>query len=546
MQSLVKWLVVGVAIVVVLAIAALVALPSLVDTPRVQALIASSAAQALGRPVHLQKVSVRVFPRPAVRIRGLEVAEDPAFGATPFLRLDEADLRLHVWPLLGGRVEFGDLVLKEPAIAIIQAPDGRLNIASLGAARETPAPARGGRAAGGGRASGGGGAAGAAALATKVRIVDGVVTYEARSAGATASRYRVEKLDVTLAGAPGPISIAGGARVMPGDLAVKITDASVTAAGRSLADARLRGTLALDGKNLGALAAVAMGPSPALAGAVKGRLTLAGTVGAPSASGDLEISDLGVTQTQAQCPEPKRRTLGLGPTGAPVAWEASRLTARPLTTSIAGGAVTTNVTATFADGLRVDLADLAIKGLPVEKVLVDYLCQGYAVTGPLDLTGHAAARPADLWRTLAGAGHVRIGPGKVVGAQALRLLGEVARVGGAINSLLNADLPASLFAAPLDFDSITATYTITDGVMKTPDLLYTSKALRISAAGTYGLATGALDMDVTLDYGRGQVRARVTGTASSPSIRVNPASVLQGIKPGDVQRGLQDLLKRFR
>ena len=39
------------ALVVVLALAALAAAPFLVDTPRVQALIASSASQALGRPV---------------------------------------------------------------------------------------------------------------------------------------------------------------------------------------------------------------------------------------------------------------------------------------------------------------------------------------------------------------------------------------------------------------------------------------------------------------------------------------------------------------
>lgn len=539
MKRIAKWVLIAVAAIVVLAIAAVVALPFLVDTPRVQALIVTSASQALGRPVRLQSASVRVLPAPAVRIRGLEIAEDPAFGPTPFLRLDEADLRIHVWPLLMGRVEFGTLVLKKPTITVIQAPDGRLNVASLGATRDTATAPRPGR------ASGVGGAG--AVLGARIRIEDGTVTYEARTAGATASRYRVEKLDLTLAGAPGPITIEGGARVMPGDLAVRITEASVVANGaKNLMDARLRGTIAVDGKKLGALAAVAMGPSPELAGAVKGTLALAGTLGHPKVTGDVELSDLAVTQVMAQCPEPKRRTLQFGPTRAPIAWEEPRLTARPLTTAVAGGSITTNLTATLAGGLHVELAGLGITGVPVERLLVDHLCQGYAVSGPLELAGRAAMVPADLWHTLNGAGKMTIGPGKVVGAQALKLFGDIARIGGAVNALLNADLPASTFTAPQEFDAITATYTITNGVVQTPDLLYDSRTMKGSAAGTYALATGAINMDVALSHKQGQVRAKVTGLAASPSIRIDTGSVLQNVRPKDVEKGLRDLLKRLR
>ncbi|MBI3635840.1 MAG: AsmA family protein, partial [Candidatus Rokubacteria bacterium] len=288
MKRVAKRVLIAIAAVALLAIAAVLALPALVDTPRVQTLIVTSAAQALGRPVRLQSASVRVLPALAVRIRGLEIAEDPAFGATPFLRLDEADLRIHVWPLLTGRVEFGTLVLKKPTIVVIQAPDGRLNVATLGATRETATPSRPGRPSAGGAG---------AVLGARIRIEDGTVTYEARTAGAGASRYRVEQLGLTLAGAPGPITIEGAARLMPGDLAVKITEASVAPnSTKNLMDARLRGKIALDGKKLGELAAVAMGPSPELAGAVKGTLALGGTLGAPKVTGDVELTGLAVTQ----------------------------------------------------------------------------------------------------------------------------------------------------------------------------------------------------------------------------------------------------------
>ncbi|MBI4594072.1 MAG: AsmA family protein, partial [Candidatus Rokubacteria bacterium] len=123
-----KWLLVGLAAAVALAAAALAALPSLVGTPRVQALIVQSIAHVLGRPVTVSSVSVSVLPLPAVVLRDLEIAEDPAFGAAPFLRLNEAEVRLRLWPLVLFRVQLGDFVLKKPVIALVRAADGRWNV----------------------------------------------------------------------------------------------------------------------------------------------------------------------------------------------------------------------------------------------------------------------------------------------------------------------------------------------------------------------------------------------------------------------------------
>src|SRR2546430_16786381 len=139
-----------------------------------------------------------------------------------------------------------------------------------------------------------------------------------------------------------------------------------------------------------------------------------------------------ITQVVEACPEPKRRTLALGAlrlSGA--AWDDSRLRSRPVTASLGGGTIATRLTATFDRGVRVELGDLTIRALPVEKVLVDFLCFGYAVSGPLDLTGALAFGSADLWNTLSGTGQLRIGPGHVVGAQALALIGGGPGGGGA-------------------------------------------------------------------------------------------------------------------
>ena len=228
-----------------------------------------------------------------------------------------------------------------------------------------------------------------------------------------------------------------------------------------------------------------------------------------------------------------------------VTYKDGQLTGRPLTTSLGGGTATTQLLATLGGGVRVQLSDLAIRAVPVETVLVDFLCQGYAVTGAIDLTGGLSFQATDLLGTLSGPGTLKIGPGKVVGPQALALISTVVKVGGAASALLGADIP-ELGDAPLDYDSITATYQITNGVLTTRDLRYASRAMQISAAGDYGLATGRVNMDVTIQHRRGQLQARVSGDAARPSIRVNPAATLRDVDPEKVERGLRDLLRRFR
>ena len=543
MKRALRWVLGIAAAVAVLAIAAAIGLPFLVDTPRVQTLVAGSASQALGRPVKFASISVAVFPRPAVRLHGLEVGEDPRFGTTPFLRLETGRLAVKVGPLLGGRVEFGELTLSRPVISLIQNPDGHLNIASLGGSAEARGAGRPGRASG----AGAGGAA--TALPARVAIEGATITYVTRGKGGAPSRYRVEDLDLVVATGGPTLSFEGRARVKPGDLAVAISEGRLALnGGRSLTDAGLSARLAVEGKDVAELVAAFAGPAPAIGGPIKGTFAVSGTLGAPKAAGSVEFASLRITQTQAACPEPKLRTLtltGLKLGGA--SWEDRRFTSRPVTASLAGGTISTTLTVTLERGARLGLADLAIKALPLEPVLADFLCQGFAVSGPLDFTGALTVSTADPVNTLSGPGQFRIGPGRVVGARALGLLGGVVRVGGAISSLLSSeDVPTSRFAAPLEFDSITGTYQIANGVLTTRDLLYSSRVMKVAIAGEYGLATGRMNLDMVVSHGRGEVKAKVTGTAAAPSIKLDRSTLVREIDRSKVEGGLKDLLRRFR
>jgi hypothetical protein len=524
----------------VLAIAALLAVPYLVDVPRIQALIASNASQALGRPVKFNSMSVAVLPLPAVELHGVEIAEDPAFGTEPFLRLDTGVVRLKLWPLLSGRVELGDISLKKPYITVIRQRDGRMNIATLGGPAESRPGPRGPRSGAGQSAAG----AGAAVLGSRVSIDDGVVAYVARGAGDALTRYRIEDLDLTIAGAGSQMTFKGEARVKPGDVSLKVSDGVIALSGaRTLMDSAVRAKVTVDGTDITELAKTAAGDKAAIGGGVKGTLAVAGTVGAPTASGDVELSKLTVTQVNPQCPEPKRRTLAIPAVKMNAAYGDGRLIGRPLTTSIGSGTITTAMFVTL-DGLRVQMSDLGIKALPLDKILVDFMCQGYAVTGPMDLTGALTFSATDVWNTLSGPGQLRIGPGKVVGPQALALVGGVVRLGGTVSSLLSADLPRDLGSSPLEFDSIAGTYQVVNGVVTTRDLLYTSRAMKVAVAGEYALGSGRMNLDMVMSTGKTELKARVTGTSASPSVRVLPSSLLGD--PKAVDKGLGELLRRLR
>ena len=63
---------------------------------RLKSRIVSSISSAVGRPVEIGSVHLRLLPRPGFELENLVVYDDPAFGAEPMLRASEvtADLRL--------------------------------------------------------------------------------------------------------------------------------------------------------------------------------------------------------------------------------------------------------------------------------------------------------------------------------------------------------------------------------------------------------------------------------------------------------------------
>ena len=129
----------AVAVVVLLA---LIITPPLISVERLRHRIATSMSQSLGRPVHMDRVSVHLFPMPGFTLGNLVVSEDPAFGYEPVIRAETVEATLRPSSLWRRKVEFSTIKFVEPSVNIVRNAQGRWNLEDIlmQAARVETAP----------------------------------------------------------------------------------------------------------------------------------------------------------------------------------------------------------------------------------------------------------------------------------------------------------------------------------------------------------------------------------------------------------------------
>jgi AsmA protein len=538
MQPMLKWTLLGLGALVALVLGALLALPLLLDTPAIQAYASQAASHALGRPVKFDSLSISALPLPTVKLRGLQVAEDPAFGPGPFITVTEGRMRIRIRPLLQGRVELADLTLREPRIHVVEDAQGRLNVATLGGAAAPPAPAGPPRVG----PSRPGVATAGAVLLSRVRIVKGVIDYQ--KAGAKSALFALDAIDITVtqASAGELLRVTGSAQAQPGNVTLTISEGTVSAPpGRAFGDAQIKATVDLESRDVAPAAALFI-PSPSVAGPLKGRIQVSGTAARLTATGAVGFDRLTLSAQQPHCLEPKRRSLTLDDVRVPVLYTPPQLESQAVQAKVAKGTVTFRLTVAMGPPRVATLRDITVKGMQLEPVLVDYLCQRNAVTGPIDLTGVASLDPERALPTLNGSGRVHIGAGRVIGPDLLHALGQALSLTDLVSGVLDAGRRGKRPAAgsPLNFDSITASYTITNGVARTDDLVYEARDLKMTGAGTYGLVDGRTAMDVLVTQGGNRVKARVAGGPGALTIVPTDVRIKE---PKDLRKTLDRLLR---
>ena len=128
----------GIAVVVLL----LIVTPPLVNANRYRGKIAESMSKSLGRPVHMDAVTMHLLPVPGFTLQNLVVSEDPAFGAEPTIRANTVEASLRVSSLWHHPVEFSSVRFIDPSVNLVRNAQGRWNLSDvlLQASRVPSAP----------------------------------------------------------------------------------------------------------------------------------------------------------------------------------------------------------------------------------------------------------------------------------------------------------------------------------------------------------------------------------------------------------------------
>jgi hypothetical protein len=98
---------------------------------RLRTRIVRSISLAIGRPVDVGSVTLRLLPQPGFDLETFVVHEDTEFGAEPVLQSSEVVATVRVSSLLRGRLEIARLSLTEPSINLVRNNEGRWNLEKL-------------------------------------------------------------------------------------------------------------------------------------------------------------------------------------------------------------------------------------------------------------------------------------------------------------------------------------------------------------------------------------------------------------------------------
>ncbi len=98
---------------------------------RLRTRIVRSISLALGRPVDVGRVTLRLLPQPGFDLENFVVHEDPEFGAEPVLQSSDVVATVRVSSLLRGRLEIARLSLTEPSLNLVRNSEGRWNLEKL-------------------------------------------------------------------------------------------------------------------------------------------------------------------------------------------------------------------------------------------------------------------------------------------------------------------------------------------------------------------------------------------------------------------------------
>jgi hypothetical protein len=112
----------------VLAMAALVVVPSFIDWNAYRGELAALLSRTAGRQVSIDgDLEMAILPTPHLNVREVRIANIEGASEANLARVGEIRMQIAPGPLFGGRIAVSSLLLVEPVISLETMPDGRAN-----------------------------------------------------------------------------------------------------------------------------------------------------------------------------------------------------------------------------------------------------------------------------------------------------------------------------------------------------------------------------------------------------------------------------------
>jgi uncharacterized protein involved in outer membrane biogenesis len=199
-----KKILIAVGALLVLAVAAVLVVPSFIDWNGYKQQIESEARKATGRDLSIDgDISLALLPAPKLSVKGVRFANAEGGSAPDMASLESLDVRVALMPLLSGKIQVTSLTLVKPTILLEKLADGRGNWEMAPAGEAAAAPSE---AAHEGIGNGGG----LSLSFDRVRIQNGTFVYRDAAAG---TEHKLEALDseIHVASLSGPFDATGTA-----------------------------------------------------------------------------------------------------------------------------------------------------------------------------------------------------------------------------------------------------------------------------------------------------------------------------------------------
>jgi uncharacterized protein involved in outer membrane biogenesis len=558
-----------------LVVAAAIAVPLLFDVERYRPDIEQAIASATGRSVKVGPLRLTFFPVTELTAAGFTIGEDPRFGAEPFLQADRLVIRVRLWPLLSRHLAVDSLAIEAPRVSLARDAQGNWGYATLmqGPGGKEPPASPGGPPGGtGGKESPG--PAGFTFSVHSLRLAKGSVIVSQGGRGTSGSpSSEVKEINLSVDDiAPGSIgrfdlsfTLQGGAAarlsgtslsLSPGKAEIKEFTASlgrssvsgactVTRFERPILDVRLASPLLDLDEMVGMFPASPGTPQAAvrveneIPVVVPARAESGAASGGPSLLRDMTVrGDLSVEKIHVM-------NLSLASARAKLSMERGEARLSGISVSLYKGSLSGDLSAGVVETGPPFTLQAKVQGVDFNAFATDFskdlkgLIYGTLGAG-LDVQGRGLDTPG-LRRNLHGTGSLDLRDGKLTSIAALKMLAKALEAAGG----------KGVGADETPFKSLTGTFTIAGGLLRTDDLALDSPDIDMAGKGRLGLDL-TVDLDVatkisepvsndmiaktpTLKYlvdkkGRLEADLHLGGTLAAPSVGVDPQMLQRAAK----------------